>query len=91
VICNINGRRAAIFHGHERGFESNWADLGVHYVFHGHTHLARDETIHGIRIINPGALHRAQRKTVAVLDTDGDSVTFYEIPEQKTLSRSQKK
>ncbi|OQB85264.1 MAG: hypothetical protein BWX85_00797 [Chloroflexi bacterium ADurb.Bin120] len=26
------------------------------WVFHGHTHLKRDEIIHGLRIVNPGAL-----------------------------------
>lgn len=38
------------------------------YVFHGHTHTARDEMIGRTRVINPGALHRARPKTLVILD-----------------------
>ena len=38
------------------------------YVFHGHTHVARDERIGPTRVINPGALHRARPKTFVILD-----------------------
>jgi predicted phosphodiesterase len=32
-----------------------------------------------VRCINPGALHRARRKTVAILDTERDQLTFVEV------------
>jgi len=38
------------------------------YIFHGHTHIARDELVGPTRIINPGALHRARPKTFVILD-----------------------
>jgi len=38
-----------------------------------------DVRVGRMRIINPGALHRANPKTVALLDTAGDSVEFLEI------------
>jgi putative phosphoesterase len=40
------------------------------YVFHGHTHRARDEFIGKTRVINPGALGgaRYEPRTVCVLD-----------------------
>lgn len=44
------------------------------YLLHGHTHAVRDERVGRTRIINPGALHRAREKTVALLDTVKDEV-----------------
>ena len=49
------------------------------YLLHGHTHVRRDERVGKVRIINPGALHRAREKTVAVLDTDTDRLTFVRV------------
>ena len=46
------------------------------YLLHGHTHLQRDERIGKTRIINSGALHRARERTVAVLDTETDTLKF---------------
>ena len=48
-------------------------------VVYGHTHEKRDEVVHNTRCINPGALHRAPVYTVAVLDTEDDTLTFYEL------------
>ncbi|MEK6798915.1 MAG: metallophosphoesterase family protein [Planctomycetota bacterium] len=73
------GRTFAVFHGHEGGFEAAPHVLGVDYVLHGHTHAARDERIGSTRIINPGALHRATRKTVATLHLPTDELRLYEI------------
>jgi hypothetical protein len=79
----LDDKRFAIFHGHEREFayaeRDNFATLGVDYVLHGHTHVPRDEKLNGVRIINPGALHRARAKTVAVLDTVRDVLSYREI------------
>ncbi|KPK83756.1 MAG: hypothetical protein AMJ81_07385 [Phycisphaerae bacterium SM23_33] len=49
------------------------------YVCHGHTHAIRDERIQRVRIINPGALHHAQRRTAALLDTDADTLEHLEL------------
>ena len=75
----LDGKRIAVFHGHERGFQRAVDSLAVDYIMHGHSHAARDERRGAKRIINPGALHRTRRKTVAVLDTASDELTFYEI------------
>ena len=75
----LDAKRIAVFHGHERGFQRAVDSLAVDYLMHGHTHTARDERRDGKRIINPGALHRARRDTVAVLDTRSDELTFYQI------------
>lgn len=46
------------------------------YALHGHSHAVRDERVGRTRIINPGALHRAREKTVALLDTSSDALKF---------------
>jgi putative phosphoesterase len=51
------------------------------YVFHGHTHRRDDYREAGMRIINPGALHRAAVKTVALLDLSTDDLRFIEVNE----------
>jgi uncharacterized protein len=49
------------------------------YLLHGHTHVKRDERFGRTRIINPGALHRAREKTVALLDTEKDHLLFLTV------------
>lgn len=44
------------------------------FVFHGHTHLAREHRVGRTRVINPGALHRARPKTFVVLDMQSGEV-----------------
>ena len=80
VRLTLDGKRFAVFHGHEDGFERALASLAVDYVLHGHTHVARDDRRGDTRIINPGALHRARRKTVATLDTAVDELGFHVVP-----------
>ena len=75
----LDGKRIAVFHGHEPGFSDAVRRLDVDYILHGHTHVVCDERLDGKRIINPGALFRAARKTVATLDTTTDELTFHEI------------
>ena len=54
-------------------------DEAVQVVFHGHTHETRDEIVENTRCINPGALHRSARYTVATFDTQTDELNFIEV------------
>jgi putative phosphoesterase len=72
-------KRILVFHGHEPTFRSAIATQAADYVLHGHTHVPRDERIGGVRVINPGALHRARIHSVATLDPVADVVEFYDI------------
>lgn len=75
-----DGRFFAATHGHDAGeFRKLLADPTIAYVFHGHSHLRRDERIGHARVINPGACQRANPHTVAVLNTDDDSLEFIEV------------
>lgn len=44
------------------------------YLFVGHSHLRTDKHIGKLRMVNPGALHRASIKTVALLDLASDQL-----------------
>jgi len=79
ATLTLDGKRFAVFHGHENGFEAAPSRLDVDYICHGHSHLRRDEHIGTVHIINPGALHRARVLTVATLDTATDKLTFHTI------------
>ena len=75
----LAGKRIAMTHGH-RGIEvqrllANRPD----YFFSGHSHIAADSRKQTTRLINPGALHRAKRFSVALLDLEEDDLRFLEI------------
>jgi hypothetical protein len=74
-----DGKTILVFHGHERAFHEAVSDEAADYILHGHTHCKRDERIGRCRVINPGALHRANPKSVATLDTASDTLTFHDI------------
>ena len=87
VVCDhpmgridVDGRTLAYTHGHRNELMQVALADRVDWLLHGHTHEPRDERIDGTRVINPGALQRAARYTVALLDTSDDSVEFLELP-----------
>ncbi|GAB4190213.1 MAG: metallophosphoesterase [Phycisphaeraceae bacterium] len=67
-------------HGHESAVMNQALGRGVRYLCHGHTHQAADQRQGHTRVINPGALCRAHRYTVAVLNTDTDQLDFIQVP-----------
>lgn len=75
----LDGRRFAVFHGHEPQAAGMESLRDVDYCLHGHTHVRRDERVGRMRIINPGALFRARVKTVAILDTGSDALVWHEL------------
>jgi putative phosphoesterase len=90
----LDGRALAVFHGHEARFVrlvnrvldtgAIPADFGrCDYVLHGHTHVARDERLGPLRVINPGALQRAPVHTVATLDLRADRVEFWRVDDAR--------
>jgi putative phosphoesterase len=89
----LAGRSIAVFHGHEPEFSrvvGQTLDTGklpanfgeCDYLLHGHTHVACDAFVGPVRVINPGALHRALARTVATLDLETDKLSFWQVHEQ---------
>lgn len=77
----FENKRIALLHGHDstllhKTLRSNDFD----YLIHGHTHQERDQRLGKTRIINPGAVHRANPRSVAILDLPTDTLEFLEIP-----------
>ncbi len=76
----FDGKRLAVAHGDDPAVRRRIIEGQRHdYFLQGHTHLREDDRIGRVRTINPGALHRAAEKSVAVLDTASDSLTFLTI------------
>lgn len=93
VRVELGGRRIEIYHGHEREFEQLLDALRAgqavaegqpDYVLCGHTHMPADVRTGGVRIVNPGALHRAARYTVATIDLAQDTVRHWVIDDEAT-------
>jgi len=78
----IGGARIAATHGHLPGSVDELVHAGAYdYVFKGHSHQHKDETIGFTRLVNPGALgglHREARH-ICIVDLDAGSVKFHRI------------
>ena len=79
VILELAAKRIAVFHGHERTFYAAADRDDLDYVLYGHTHKYADRREGRIRFINPGALHRARIKTVAMLNLKTDKLEFLRL------------
>lgn len=61
LIDDADGTKILLTHGHTFGVRHGLDRLadharenGVRYVFYGHTHMQADDTIGGVRLVNPG-------------------------------------
>ncbi len=79
-MLSLDAGQLAFCHGHDTQAMGQALTAGVRWLCHGHTHQASDTRQGATRIINPGALHRARRHSVAVLDTDADELTLLDVP-----------
>ncbi len=78
----LNGFQMALIHGDNKAALANLVTSGQYaYVFHGHTHMRRDQTIGHTRVINPGALGgiRRQSRSFCVLDLNTNETRFIEL------------
>ena len=77
---NLDGRLIAVAHGHMSYDIRRALAARPHYLLSGHSHVASDREEKMVRRINPGALHEADRFTVALLDLLYDELRFITIP-----------
>lgn len=74
---SLDGKKIALIHGDDQKLKAKIIEEQKHdYLLQGHTHAALDARSGRVRLINPGALHRASPRSVALLDTAQDSVEF---------------
>ncbi|GIW86126.1 MAG: phosphodiesterase [Isosphaeraceae bacterium] len=76
---NLAGRRIALTHGDRPREYRRLLETGPDYLLSGHTHLRHDHRQGPTRCINPGALHRAARYSVALLDLTSDDLHWLEV------------
>lgn len=74
-----SGRELIFLHGDDAQAMAAALEAKPAYLCHGHSHRPRDERNGPTRIINPGALFRAQSYTVALLDTETDELKFFPV------------
>ena len=79
VLQVAGDRRLGYTHGHDSTALRSMIDKKPDFIAHGHSHAVRDESIDGIRYINPGALHRATRYTVGLLRPRTDVYEVLEV------------
>jgi putative phosphoesterase len=76
----LEGKEIAVTHGdNDRAVRELLDDQLLDYLFTGHTHHPHDKRSGRTRWINPGALYRARRKTVATLDLATDQLTLLTV------------
>jgi putative phosphoesterase len=75
----LAGKRIAVSHGHLTREIRPLKAAKPDYFLSGHSHIAEDRREGTIRCINPGALHRAVRFSVALLDLESDELHFLEV------------
>jgi putative phosphoesterase len=69
----LEGKRIAFVHSDDKALlrELEYSEA-FDYLFYGHTHHAEEHRTGPTRVINPGALHRANPKSFLVLDLASD-------------------
>lgn len=75
----VDGKRIVFTHGHLNEVMDQAIASQADYLLHGHTHLQADDLIQQTRVINPGALFRASRHTVALLTPGTGELTVLEV------------
>ena len=76
----LAGKRVAVAHGHMGSDVRRLLAARPDYLLSGHSHIAHDRMDGPTRRINPGALHRADQFTVALLDLKSDDLRFLSVP-----------
>jgi putative phosphoesterase len=74
-FVELEGVKIAFTHGDDHRLLRELEMSGAFdFLFYGHTHKAEEHRTGPTRVINPGALHRANPKTFVVLDLAARSV-----------------
>jgi putative phosphoesterase len=76
----VEGKKIAFVHGDDADLLEELENSGEYdFLFYGHTHKAEEHRTGRTRVINPGALHRANPKTFILLDLPEGVVERIEV------------
>lgn len=76
----VEGQKLAFVHGDDRELLEELENSGAYdFLFYGHTHKAEEHRTGPTRVINPGALHRANPRTFLILDLPAGDVETVEV------------
>lgn len=78
----VQETRIAVTHGHLTSDLRPLLQAQPQFLFSGHSHNRNDWRDGSVRRINPGALHRADEFTVALLDLATEELRFLPVPKQ---------
>lgn len=78
---SVSHKRIAVAHGHMTMDIKPLLDSHPDYLLSGHSHIAQDWRDGATRRINPGAVYRADEKSVAILNLETDDVRFLPVPD----------
>ena len=77
---NLDGARVGVLHSDdEHQFAAALESNQFHYIFFGHSHARRDETVGTARLINPGSAGRGMHPSCAVIDLTSGDASFITI------------
>lgn len=75
------GIQVAVLHSHEAKRFRETCNSGTYdLVVYGHTHQAEQHEVGSTLVLNPGALHRASRYSVAVVELPGRTAQIITVP-----------
>lgn len=78
-VIELDGRRVGVAHGHMTTDVRQVLAERPEFLLSGHSHSPSDGVIEGVRRINPGALHRADEFTVALLEMTTDELHLLRV------------
>jgi putative phosphoesterase len=78
-VIELAGKRLGVAHGHMTSDVRRVLAQRPHYLLTGHAHYPSDDVIESVRRINPGALHRADKCTVALLHLESGMLRLLEV------------
>lgn len=78
-VVDLGGRRVGVVHGHMTTDLRRVLAERPEFLLSGHSHVASDTIAGSVRRINPGALHRADEFTVAVLELTSGALRLLRV------------
>lgn len=79
MVIEVKDRRIGLTHGHLEDAVEHLFGAAPDYLLHGHTHEIRDEVVGATRVLNPGALSRAARLTVLLLEPSTGAAEWIDV------------